>query len=100
MMKNKIKINVFILLTFLVLSAIIFYGCKKSFLDAHPYGQYSSDQIKNKKGLTALLVGVYGVLDGQGVAGDSGRTHQLTGPPLELLLMMLIKAPMQMTSPK
>src|SRR3954454_21216759 len=74
MMKNKIKINVFILLTFLALSAIIFYGCKKSYLDAQPYGQYALDQIKNKKGLTALLIGVYGVLDGQGVAGDAWET--------------------------
>lgn len=74
MMKNKIGIKVFILITFMGLFAIVFYGCKKSFLDAQPYGQYGSDQIKNKKGLTALLTGVYGVLDGQGVAGDAWET--------------------------
>ena len=58
----------------LATSILIFYGCKKSFLDAQPYGQYGADAIKTKKGVDALLVGVYGVLDGQGVAGDSWET--------------------------
>src|SRR4051794_18966238 len=74
MMKNKTGIKIFMLLAFLSISAIIFYGCKKNYLDAQPYGQYALDQIKNKKGLTALLIGVYGVLDGQGVAGDAWET--------------------------
>src|SRR6478735_6934159 len=71
----KFKINIAIIVICLVMvSAVIFYGCSKSYLDAKPYGLYGSDQIKNKKGLDALLVGVYGVLDGQGVAGDSWET--------------------------
>src|SRR4051812_24033331 len=73
-MKNKTGIKISILITVLAISVTIFYGCKKSFLDAQPYGQYGSEQIKNKKGLKALLVGVYGVLDGQGVAGDAWET--------------------------
>ncbi len=73
-MKNNTGIKLFIVLTTLVVSASILYGCKKTFLDAQPFGQYGSDQIKNKKGISALLVGVYGVLDGQGVAGDSWET--------------------------
>src|SRR6478672_2961631 len=71
----KFKINIAIIVICLVMvSAVIFYGCSKSYLEAQPYGQYGTDQIKNKKGLVALLVGVYGVLDGQGVAGDSWET--------------------------
>ena len=71
----KSKINIAIIVTsLLAVSVLIFYGCSKTYLDAQPYGQYQPEQIKNKKGLVALLVGVYGVLDGQGVAGDSWET--------------------------
>lgn len=73
-MKNKIELKVSIIIAILTASALIFYGCKKSFLDAQPYGQYGVDAIKTKKGVEALLVGAYGVLDGQGVAGDSWET--------------------------
>lgn len=72
-MKTKIKISLLITVV-LAASALIFYGCKQSFLDAQPYGRYNSDLIKNKKALDALLVGTYGVLDGQGVAGDPWET--------------------------
>ena len=71
-MKNITKI---IFIAALIVGCItIFYACKEDFLAAQPYGQYGSEQIKNKKGLDALLVGAYGVLDGQGVAGDSWET--------------------------
>lgn len=73
-MRNKTGIKILLSLTSFAVLAIILYGCKKDFLDAQPYGQYGSEQIKNKKGLSALLTGVYGVLDGQGVAGDSWET--------------------------
>ena len=72
MKKNRLRILV---LSFTVITGtLILQACKKSFLDAQPYGQYTSDLIKNKKGLDGLLVGVYGVLDGQGVAGDPWET--------------------------
>ena len=72
MKKNKFRI---LALSFTVITGtLILQACKKSFLDAQPYGQYTSDLIKNKKGLDGLLVGVYGVLDGQGVAGDPWET--------------------------
>ena len=72
MKKNKFRI---LALSFTVITGtLILQACKKSFLDAQPYGQYTSDLIKNKKGLNGLLVGVYGVLDGQGVAGDPWET--------------------------
>jgi len=52
------------------LGLIIIQACKKTFLDAQPYGQYTPELIKNKKGLVGLLVGVYGVIDGQNISGD------------------------------
>jgi len=65
---NKSKL---ILMTFgLVASMVIIQACKKSFLDAHPYGQYDANLIKTKEGLKNLLIGVYGVLDGQNISGD------------------------------
>ena len=57
-----------------LLGVIVLQACKKDFLDAQPYGQYGTDQISNKKGLEALLIGVYAVLDGQGISGDSWET--------------------------
>lgn len=54
----------------IILSAVFLYACNKTFLDAQPYGQYGQEQIKNKKGLEALMVGVYGVIDGQNISGD------------------------------
>lgn len=57
-----------------MIGIIIFQACKKSFLDAQPYGQYETSLIKNLKGLEGLLIGTYGVLDGQGVAGDAWET--------------------------
>ncbi|MEJ7589194.1 MAG: RagB/SusD family nutrient uptake outer membrane protein [Ferruginibacter sp.] len=69
---NKFRLSI---LGFTLLAgALIMQACKKTFLDAQPYGQYSADLIKNKKGVEGLLVGVYGVMDGQGVAGDSWET--------------------------
>ena len=72
MKKNKYLLLVLSLM--IVMGTVILSACKKSFLDAQPYGQYTSDLIQNKKGLEGLLVGVYGVLDGQGVAGDPWET--------------------------
>jgi len=52
----KIKINIaVVVICLLTVSAVIFYGCSKSYLEAEPYGQYGTDQIKNKKGVVALL---------------------------------------------
>lgn len=73
----KIKNRLLLLIPIIIAIITIIQACKKSFLDAQPYGQYGSDQVKNKKGLDALLVGVYAVLDGQGVSGDSWETSAL-----------------------
>ncbi len=47
-------------------------GCKKEFLDPHPYNVYQPEQLSNLKGVEGLLVGAYGMLDGQGIDGASG----------------------------
>lgn len=52
------------------LTAGIVTACKKSFLEPQPYGQYSPEQLKSKRGIDGLLVGVYGILDGQGLPTD------------------------------
>ena len=47
-------------------------SCKKDFLDPKPYTRYTPEQLKSKQGIEGLLVGAYGMLDGQGIAGASG----------------------------
>ncbi len=73
MKKNKLFLYAFGV-TAVIAGAILLQACKKTFLDAQPYGSYTTDLVKNKKGLDGLLIGVYGVLDGQGVAGDAWET--------------------------
>lgn len=68
MKKNKYRL--FVLGLILISGTLVLQACKKKFLDAQPYGQYSLELIKNKKGVEGLLVGAYGFLDGQGI-GDS-----------------------------
>jgi len=65
MKRNKFRLLV--LGGVLIMGILILQACKKSFLDAQPYGEYSADLVNNQKGLEAKLVGVYGILDGQGV---------------------------------
>ncbi len=61
----KIKIataTCILLMTF----ALLFYACKKSFLDYTPQGALSANVLQTKAGVNTLLIGAYGVLDGQG----------------------------------
>ncbi len=60
--------------TAFIIGTIILQACQKTFLDARPFGSYGQELVANKKGVDALLIGVYGVLDGQGVAGDPWET--------------------------
>jgi starch-binding outer membrane protein, SusD/RagB family len=43
---------------------VIGWSCSKSFLDKKPLGQLDANTLANKKGVEALLVGAYSVLDG------------------------------------
>lgn len=51
---------------------MVLNACKKSFLEPQPYSRYTPEQLQSKKGLEALLIGAYGMLDGQGISGASG----------------------------
>ncbi|MDP9230198.1 MAG: RagB/SusD family nutrient uptake outer membrane protein, partial [Bacteroidota bacterium] len=48
----------------LTLIAGIIYSCKKSFLERTPKGALGESTLANKKGVEALLIGAYSVLDG------------------------------------
>ena len=53
------------------------YSCKKSFFDVQPQGRASIEQLSNKNGVTALLIGAYSLLDGVG-AGNTGRQSTIS----------------------
>jgi len=46
--------------------SVVMYSCNKSFLKYSPQGSLNEAQIANNEGVNTLLIGVYGVLDGQG----------------------------------
>ncbi len=66
------SLSKFILTTSIAVTLLTLSACKKDFLEPQPYGRYSAEQLENKKGIEALLVGAYGMLDGQGISGASG----------------------------
>ncbi len=41
------------------------WACNKTFLDTSPYGQYGDEQLLSAKGIDAVLIGAYGMLDGE-----------------------------------
>jgi len=49
--------------------AMVFYACKKSFLDKAPLGVLDPAALANKNGVNGLLIGAYALLDGFGGAG-------------------------------
>lgn len=55
-----------------VIAVLSLGACKKEFLDPNPYNRYLPEQLQNRKGVEGLLVGAYGMIDGQGIAGASG----------------------------
>ncbi|MBD0278586.1 MAG: RagB/SusD family nutrient uptake outer membrane protein [Bacteroidota bacterium] len=73
----------YILTACIAVALVALNACKKSFLEPQPYGRYTAEQLQSKKGLEALLVGTYGMLDGQGISGASswmvGATNWVYG---------------------
>src|SRR5688572_7957780 len=61
-----------IIITGIAVIAISVIACKKDYLNPQPYSRYVPDQLQSKKGIEGLLIGAYGMLDGQGIAGASG----------------------------
>ena len=49
------------------------YACDDSFLDIPAQGSLSQNVLSNKQGIRAMVIGVYGALDGA-VVGDTWRT--------------------------
>ena len=67
-----------ILFTILTSGALVgLYSCSKSFFDVQPQGRASIEQLSNKSGVTALLIGAYSLLDGVG-AGNTGRQSTIS----------------------
>ena len=76
-MKNIYQ-KVFTVLTLATL-AVSPYACKDSFLEVPVTGQLNEDQLKGAKGIEALLVGTYSVLNGRGNGWHSGASNWLWG---------------------
>jgi starch-binding outer membrane protein, SusD/RagB family len=49
----------------LLMATLGLWACKKNFMDAHPYGQYATEQIQTKAGIDIVLIGAYGAIDGE-----------------------------------
>lgn len=64
-------------------STVLLDACSKSFLDKPLLGDLTEDVLANEKGVTAVLVGAYGALDGQNINGggtwESSPTNWIYG---------------------
>lgn len=58
---NKFK---FFIITIVIALTGGLYSCKQSFLDATPQGQLTGSQLTSKEGVESLLIGAYGMLNG------------------------------------
>ncbi len=54
-----------------------FVSCSKSFFDIPPQGRAAIEQLSNKNGVNALLIGAYSLMDGVG-AGNTGRQSTIS----------------------
>ena len=63
---KKITLSVITLASMLVLD-----GCKDTFLTRPPQGQYSPASLTNSKGIEGILIGAYGMIDGEGIGGQA-----------------------------
>lgn len=54
----------------LLLMAVVIYSCKKSFLDRQPVAALDEAALSNKRGVEALLIGAYALLDGTARGGQ------------------------------
>lgn len=63
----------------IMLVALVAYACSKSFLDRNPYGALNDQVLSTKKGVEALLIGVYSLLDGYQAEPFIGDAYQSAG---------------------
>lgn len=59
-------------LTLIILLTGLSFSCSDSFFDLKPQGRASVEQLSNKNGVNALLIGAYSLVDGVG-SGNTGR---------------------------
>jgi hypothetical protein len=60
-------------------AACIVYACSKSFLDRDPVGALDDEVLSNKKGVEALLIGAYSLLDGYQAEPFIGDAYKSAG---------------------
>ncbi|MBX2954073.1 MAG: RagB/SusD family nutrient uptake outer membrane protein [Leadbetterella sp.] len=60
-----------------ILSIGLITSCSDSYFDLKPQGRASIQQLSNKNGVSALLIGTYSLLDGVG-AGNTGRQSTIS----------------------
>jgi len=65
--------------TGLLLTALCFGSCRKSFLNREPQGSLQPENLESKKGVNTLLVGAYAALDGQDYDEEAGNIQSLGG---------------------
>ncbi len=53
------------------------HSCSNEFLTNTPKGQYSPTSLTNLKGIEGLLVGAYGMLDGEGIDGQASWENEV-----------------------
>lgn len=77
---KKIKFKFLIPISLLLIIAA--YACGKNFLDKKPLGTVNPSILADEKGVQALLIGAYSLVDGAGAAGDdqtSGASNWVYG---------------------
>ncbi|MBO0934235.1 RagB/SusD family nutrient uptake outer membrane protein [Fibrella aquatilis] len=52
-------------------------ACSTDFLTRPPQGQYSPASLSNSQGIEGLLIGAYGMLDGQGIDGQDPWNNEV-----------------------
>ncbi|WP_276358858.1 RagB/SusD family nutrient uptake outer membrane protein [Daejeonella sp. H1SJ63] len=58
----------------LSISSVLFYACKKEFLERAPLGSLDQGNLTTSAGVRGLLIGAYSLLDGYGGAGGGFAT--------------------------
>jgi hypothetical protein len=66
----KLKFLLIVSITVIALAGL--NACKKSYLEPQAYASYIPEQLQSKKGIEALLVGAYAMIDGVGIPGATG----------------------------
>jgi hypothetical protein len=62
---------------FTVAGLVVLDGCNDSFLTRPPQGQYSPASLSTLKGIEGILIGAYGMLDGQGIGGQDAWNNEV-----------------------